>query len=157
MHILKRLLILAALLLSACQTGRLPEGIQAARISMMENIKSEPPGNYFIGRRYYKMDYKFWGYIRRPGEPWTSAKLVMMNEQQKLAPDRQAGILGSDHNYEYKLLGRFSGDTVYEPASNGFYPEFVLSGYQLRSSNPAPIFRTEAAADPERRVLGQPY
>ena len=157
MHTKFLLLLFAALLLVGCQTTSRPGGIQAARITMMENIKSESPGNYFIGRRYFKKDYKFWGYIRRPGEPWTSAKLVMMNEQQKYAPDREAGTLGSDHNYEYKLLGRFSGDTVYEPASNGFYPEFVLSGYELRSSDPAPIFRTKAATDPERRVLGQPY
>ena len=37
------------------------------------------------------------------GQPWSTAKLVLMNENQKLAPDRQVGILGSDHGYEYKL------------------------------------------------------
>lgn len=144
------------LLLAGCQTTSLRD-IQAARISMIENIKNEPPGNYFIGRRYYKKDYKFWGYIRKPGESWSNAKLVMLNEQRKYAPDREGGNLGSDHNCEYKLLGRFSGETVYEPASNGFYPEFVLTGYELRSSNPAPIFRNPVVNDPERRILGQPY
>ena len=48
----------------------------------------------------------------------------MLNEKQKLAPDRAANSFGSDNNYEYKLYGQFSGDTVYEPASNGMYPEF---------------------------------
>ncbi|MDP9290959.1 MAG: hypothetical protein M3O82_01185 [Verrucomicrobiota bacterium] len=147
---------LSLLTLAACEPG-LPEGIQAARIAMVQGIKSEAPGDYYIGRRYYKADYKFWGYVRRPGEPWSSAKLVMFNEQHKLAPDREIGKLGSDNNYEYKLLGSFSGETVYEPSSNGFYPEFVLTGYELRSISPAPIFKTPAANDPSRRVIGTPY
>src|SRR5256885_4703562 len=57
-------------------------------------------------------------------------------EKQKLAPDRERLDFGSDNNYEYKLYGYFSGDKVYEPASNGVYPEFVLKGYQLISMNP---------------------
>ena len=81
----------------------------------------------------------------------------MLNEQQKLAPDREFGKLGADNNYEYKLYGYFSGETVYEPASNGFYPEFVLRGYELKSANPAPIFRDSASTDPSQRVLGRPY
>jgi hypothetical protein len=142
--------------LSGCTTAEL-EGIHAARIAMVNSIQNEQPGNYFIGRRYYKRDYKFWGYVRSPGQPWSSAKLVMMNEQNKLAPDRETGQLGSDNNYEYKLYGGFSGQTVYEPASNGFYPEFVLKGYELRSVAPANIYRTPGATDPQRRVIAQPY
>ena len=132
-----------------------PQG--QSRVAMLADIKSEPPGDYFIGRRYYKVDYKFWGYLRKPGQLWSTAKLVMLNEQQKLAPDREMGKIGSDNNYEYKLYGKFSGDTVYEPASNGFYPEFVLTGYELLNVSPAPIFHTAAATDPERRVIGTPY
>lgn len=146
---------LAAGLLVSCQTS-MPEGIQAARIAMNDEIRNEPPGDYFIGRRYYKQDYKFWGYIRSPGQPWSTAKLVMLNEQTKLAPDRELGKLGSDNNYEYKLFGSFSGETVYEPSSNGIYPEFVLTGYEVRSVSPSPIFRTPAATDPARRVIVRP-
>ena len=121
----------------------MPEGIQQARASMAQSIASEPPGDYYIGRRYYKPDFKFWGYVRRPGQPWSTAQLVMLNEKQKLAPDRQALNFGSDNNYEYKLYGSFSGDRVYEPASNTIYPEFVLKNYQLISTNPPPIFKSQ--------------
>jgi hypothetical protein len=119
---------------------------------MAQRIAAEPPGNYFIGRRYYKPDYKFWGYVRRPGQPWSTAQLVMLNEKQKLAPDRERLDFGSDNNYEYKLYGYFSGDKVYEPASNSVYPEFVLQGYELISTNPPPIFKSQfrGNADPER-------
>ena len=132
--------------------------VEAARLALAETIKNEPPGNYYIGRRYYKVDYKFWGYVRKPGQPWSTAKMVMFNEQKHLAPDREGGTLGSDNGYEYKLFGSFSGDTVYEPASNGFYPEFVLTGFELRTSNPLRIFSLQAAAvDPVRRVIATPF
>jgi hypothetical protein len=135
------LAMLALLLLSGCQT--VPQGIQQARAAMAAGIAAEPPGDYFIGRRYFKPDFKFWGYVRRPGESWSAAQLVMLNEKQKLAPDRERLAFGSDNNYEYKLHGYFSGDKVYEPASNGIYPEFVLTGYELISTNPPPIFKSQ--------------
>jgi hypothetical protein len=124
---------------------------------MLEEIKQEPLGNYYIGRRYYKVDYKFWGYVRKPGESWATAKMVMLNEQGKLAPDRELGKLGSDNGYEYKLYGDFTGETVYEPASNGFYPEFKLRGYELKNVSPAPIYKEQGALDPQRRIIAKPY
>jgi hypothetical protein len=140
-YLLAANLALGALFFAGCET--VPQGIQQARIEMAQRIAAEPTGDYYIGRRYYKPDYKFWGYIRKPGEPWSTAELVMLNEKQKLAPDRERLEFGSDNNYEYKLYGYFSGDKVYEPASNGIYPEFVLKGYELISMNPTPIFRSQ--------------
>ena len=153
------LALLAPALLSSCQTTNTPEwqGIQSSRVAMQNEIKTEPPGDYFIGRRVYKREYKFWGYVRRPGQPWSTAELVMMNEQNKLAPDREQGSIGSDNDYEYKLLGEFSGQKVYEPASNGQYPEFNLKGYELRSVSPAKIFNVAGATDPSRRIVARPY
>jgi hypothetical protein len=133
--------LIALLLLSGCQT--VPQGIQQARAAMAAGIAAEPPGDYYIGRRYFKPDFKFWGYVRRPGQDWSTAQLVMLNEKQKLAPDRERLAFGSDNNYEYKLYGYFSGDKVYEPASNGIYPEFVLTNYELISTNPPPIFKSQ--------------
>lgn len=152
-------LLLGVLLFSSC-AETVPQGIQQARLEMSQNIAAEAPGDYYIGRRYYKPDYKFWGYIRRPGQPWSTAELVMLNEKQKLAPDRERLDFGSDNNYEYKLYGFFSGDKVYEPASNGIYPEFVLKGYQLISENPPPIFKSQfrghATAEDLRYVVEKP-
>jgi len=145
--------LFAALFLTGCET--VPAGIQQAKIDMARSIAGEPPGDYYIGRRYYKPYYKFWGYVRRPGQPWSTAQLVMLNEKEKLAPDREQLQFGSDNNYEYKLFGNFSGDTVYEPASNGFYPEFVLKKYELVSKTPPPIFKSQrsAAAQAAQSVL----
>src|SRR3954469_18504828 len=134
--------VFSLFLLGGCET--MPSGIQQARVDNAAKIAAEPPGDYFIGRRYFKGSvFKFWGYVRKPGQPWNTAQLVVLNEKEKLAPDRETRTFGSDNNYEYKLKGSFSGQTVYEPASNGFYQEFVLKGYELISTNPPPIFKSQ--------------
>jgi hypothetical protein len=136
--------ILAALLLVSCDT--IPKEAEQARLASAQGIASEPPGDYFIGRRYYKIpQFKFWGYVRKPGQPWNTAKLVVFNENQKLAPDREQLNFGGDNNYEYKLWGTFSGETVYDAGSNGFYPEFILKKYELISVSPAPIFKSQVS------------
>src|SRR3954463_13953567 len=133
---------LLAFFFGGCETP-IPQGIQQARKQSAAEIAAEPQGDYYIGRRYYKPDFKFWGYVRRPGQPWSTAQMVMLNEKQKLAPDREAVNFGFDNNYEYKLYGSFSVEKVYEPASNTIYPEFVLTGYQLISDHPAPILPSQ--------------
>jgi hypothetical protein len=151
------LLLCVAVALTGCQTNEWAgiQGVQTPRFTP-QMLSAEPAGDYWIGRRYYKADYKFWGYVRRPGQPWTTAKLVMMNEQQKLAPDRAEGHIGSDNGYEYKLVGDFSGESVYEPASNSVYPEFVLKSYELKSISPPRIFSEPGALDPRRRIIAKP-
>src|SRR6476660_5285991 len=157
-YLLATNVVLGALVFAGCET--VPQGIQQARVEMAQNIAAEPSGDYYIGRRYYKPDYKFWGYVRKAGQPWSTAELVMLNEKEKLAPDRERLEFGSDNNYEYKLYGSFSGDKVYEPASNGIYPEFVLKNYELISTNPAPIFSSQfsgrAQAETSRYLIEKP-
>jgi hypothetical protein len=144
----------AALLLVGCQTTE--DQFTQSQALLNRTIAGEPPGNYFVGRRFYRKNFFFWGYIRQPREPWSSSKLVMMNEQKMLAPDRQANKAGFDSNYEYRLQGYFSGQTVYEPASNSFYPEFVLTSYKLISDHPPQIFRDPKAMDPDRLYIDKP-
>jgi hypothetical protein len=144
----------AALLLVGCQTTE--DQFGQSQTLLNRTIAGEPPGNYFVGRRFYRKNFFFWGYIRQPRQPWSSAKLVMMNEQKMLAPDRQANKAGVDSNYEYRLQGYFSEQTVYEPASNSFYPEFVLTSYKLISDHPPQIFRDPKAMDPDRLYIDKP-
>lgn len=148
-----RLCLLAVVTVTGCETtgtATKPDPRVAAMIA------AEKPGDYFIGRRYYKKEYKMWGWVRRPGQPWSTAQLVMLNENTKLAPDRAEGTLGVDNNVEYRLQGRFSGDKVYEPASNNFYPEFVLTGYEVISRTPPNIYTDRRALDPSVNILAPP-
>lgn len=110
----------------------------------------------FIGRRMYKVDYKMWGWIKYPGEQWSSSKLVMLNEQKCLAPDRKKNQIGFDNNYEYSLEGYFSGQTVYEPASDRFYLEFVLLKASPISTTPINVYRCKEQLDPTCRLLVAP-
>ena len=147
------LIAVAAVAFQGCETY----SEQAARRDAMNQaILQEPQGNYFVGRRFYKRDYKMWGWVRSPGQPWKTAQLVMLNEQKMLAPDRARNDIGSDNNYEYRLTGYFSGDKVYEPASDTIYPEFVLTGCEVRSTDPPLIFETAREAEPSVRILQPP-
>ena len=146
--------VCVGMLFAGCATT--PDEFTRASAVLNQSIANEPPGNYYVGRRFYRRYYFFWGYVRQPRQPWSTARLVMLNEQRKLAPDREANAAGFDNTYEYRLDGYFSGQTVYEPASNGFYPEFVLKGYKVLSNNPPPIFRDPAATDPNRLYIDKP-
>jgi hypothetical protein len=151
--LLALLVVIGGLALTGCETVD-PDG--PARAAMNEAIRMEPPGNYFVARRMYKQDYKVWGWVREPGKPWSTAKLVMLNEQKKLAPDREQNRIGKDNNFEYKFTGYFSGDTVYEPASDGFYPEFVLTGTEIKNTAPANIYKYKRQGEPSVRILQPP-
>lgn len=102
-------------------------------------IADEPPGDYFIGRRAYQTNSKCWGYVRQPQQPWKSARLVIFDETQKLAPDNEQLNYGFDNNWEYILYGKFSGQNVLDPAIKRSLPEFALKSYELVSTNPSPM------------------
>jgi hypothetical protein len=157
MQTLRNLLLSAlAVVLAGCQTTAPDPELAARQAAIAASIAAEKPGNYFVARRFFKNDYKMWGWVRKPGQPWSTAQLVMLNEQRKLAPDRSEGKLGIDNNFEYHLEGAFSGDKVYEPASNRFYPEFVLIDYTLVDRTPPLIFRDRRSIDPAIRILEPP-
>ena len=148
-------LCLFLFVLTGCETPIIYQSAQD-RAAITASITKEIPGNYFIGRRFYKVDYKMWGWVKKPGEPWKQSQLVMFNEQKKLAPDREQKKIGSDNTYEYRLNGYFSGEKVYEPASDSFYPEFVLTGATVISTNAPLIFPDQRWIDPAIRLIGPP-
>ncbi len=79
-----------AFLLAGCETissTGVSNGLQVSP-EASERVKSEQIGDYFIGRRLVGQHFYFWGYVKKPGENWDRAKLVMLNEKITLAPDR---------------------------------------------------------------------
>ena len=152
-----RWIVLASLALliavqPACQTGGVPPLNAVDRVAANERaaaIAAEPPGDYWIARRWWTRGTRFWGYVRRPQQKWSDAKLVMMYEGHKHTPDRlpeettSGAAHGFDHNYEYKMWGEFSGAEIYDPNSDMILPEFVLRDYQLISTNPGFLFRPD--------------
>tara|TARA_R110000850_G_scaffold202967_2_gene329053 strand:- start:2443 stop:2877 length:435 start_codon:yes stop_codon:yes gene_type:complete len=108
-------------------------------------IAMEPAGNFYIGRRWWVDGTRFWGYLRKPRQPWSQAKLVIMNESASRQPDRvpEEGVSqvhGYDHNYEYRIWGSYTGQTIYDPNSNFMLPEFRISKYEVIKTNPGFLF-----------------
>ena len=151
---------LVALFATGCSTAPSSSFTQrldpnnAQFLARRAKIATEAPGNYYIGRRFWLEGTNFWGFVRKPGQQWTEAKLVMLGEHVKKAPDRlpedgPAGHRhGFDHNYEYKLYGEFSGQRVYDPNSNQILPEFVLRDYELMSTHPGFLFHPDEKFEP---------
>lgn len=116
-------------------------------------IANEATGDFFYGRRYFVEKTRFWGYLRQPRQPWSRAKLVVMREDRKLTPDRvsENGPDGQryafDNNFEYRIRGHYTGREVYEPNSNQFLPEFMLTGYELLDQQPGWLFRPDDRYD----------
>lgn len=142
---------LAAALGVGCQGTLSP-----AQEAQLARIRAEPPGDHFIGRRYFVEKTRFWGYVRRPGESWEKSRLVVINESLQRTPDRLPELpegehgYGFDHNFEYKLRGRFTGGTIYDPNSNLFLPEFRLESYELISENPGWLFSPDEVYNAHR-------
>lgn len=122
-------------------------------------IATEAKGNFFYGRRYYVKKTRFWGYVRRPQESWNRSKLVIFREDKKRSPDRlpedgpPGKRYGYDQNYEYRLHGYYTGKKSYDPNSNQFLPEFMLTGYEVVNRQPGWIFRPDDRYDPLRITL----
>lgn len=122
-------------------------------------LLNEPAGNYYCGRRYFVEKTRFWGYLREPRQPWNKAKLVIFCEDKMHAPDRlpenapPGQAYAYDNNYEYRIRGYYTGKDAYEPNSNQFLPEFMLTGYELVDSHPGWLFRPDDHYDRFRITL----
>jgi len=110
-------------------------------------IAAEPRGDYFVGRRYYVATTRFWGYLRRPGQSWQEARLVVMDPRGVKAPDflpeepTDGGAAhGFDNNFEYHITGSFTGRKIYDPNSDLFLPEFRPRNFKLIDPVPGFLF-----------------
>lgn len=151
---LLRLGLVVVVGLTGCQAPVGPE--VAAR---NEVIRGEPAGDYWIGRRVAVERTRFWGYVRRPRQPWAQAQLVVLNERERLAPDRLPETPGGggrafqyDHNREYRMRGYLSGRQVYDPNSDKILPEFVLQDIEEVNARPGWLFHPREKRD----VFGVP-
>lgn len=150
---------LSAFLISSCASGTGaskggnlgPKPDPAIREAQ---IDAEPRGDFFYGRRYFVYKTRLWGYVRKPGQPWESSKLVLMNESIQTVPDRlpedgpSGARYGYDQNYEYRINGNFTGRKAYDPNSNLFLPVFRPTSFTLLNKKPGWIFSPNDYYDP---------
>ncbi len=152
-------LLAAAALLASCASSARNAEMDAQRRAA---IAAEPRGDYFVARRFHIDHTHFWGYVRRPGEPWFKSRLVVINERFCKIPDRlpeqpaSGPAYGYNHNYEYHLWGEFSGRKVFDPNSNMVLPEFVLKSYKLVNQNPGYLFRPNERFNGSQLLRAEP-
>ncbi|MBL9116553.1 MAG: hypothetical protein JNJ83_16215 [Verrucomicrobiaceae bacterium] len=137
----------AVVLLTSCGTTGGSANASALMAARDAQIAMEPPGDYWIGRRFHIERTHLWGYVRRPRQSWDKARLVVLSERFSRQPDRFAESetadqrYGYDHNTEYRIWGDFSGRRVYDPNSNLVLPEFYIRNYEVINTSPGFLFR----------------
>lgn len=153
------LLPLIAILLASCESPDIAAALEARKAA----IAAETPGNYYIGRRFHIERTHFWGYLRRPRDGWDTAKLVIFNERIRSSPDRlpedPAGggpAYGYDHNFEYRIWGRYTGRRIFDPNSNLILPEFQLENCQLVNDQPGWLFNPKEKFNGAQLLRGEP-
>lgn len=138
-------LITPLLCLMLCQCNSLRQDCQALA-AREASIAQEARGDYYIGRRYFLPFTRFWGYLRKPGESWRNATLVIMDERIVRTPDRgyekpvKGATFGKDANVEYYVYGRYTGEKAYDPSTDQVLPVFLASKYEVRSAKPGFLF-----------------
>ena len=135
--------LLAGVVLSQCNT--LKSDCEALR-EREAAIACEEQGAYFVGRRYYIPQCRFWGYLREPGQSWRTARLVMMDESVVRTPDRGPedplpdATFGRDQNVEYIVRGKYTGRLAYDPSTDQVLPLFRAESYEVRNREPGFLF-----------------
>ena len=126
------------LVLGGCQSPELA--------AQMVEIRQEPAGDYWVGRRFHLPGTRVWGYVRRPGKSWKTSRLVLMDENILRVPDRlpeeaERGLAnGYDHNFEYHIVGEFLPRVGYDPNSDLEVPVFRPRSIKLVDSTPGFLF-----------------
>ncbi len=102
-------------------------------------VNLAPPANRFgdginyLGHRFYEEKGGGWGWIKKEGDSWSSAKWVTLKEDPirgLLMPSRKMGSRSADQDYEYRMTGRFSEKTAYDPHLDEYLPIFIIESYQ---------------------------
>ena len=74
-----------------------------------------------------------WGWVKKSGDGWGSAKWIALQETPGLAvaPHRKLVKADMDVNWEFKFWGKFASYKAYDPRMDEQLPVFVLQGYEV--------------------------
>jgi hypothetical protein len=95
------------------------------------NTKGDAP---WIGHRLPDaMGGQGWGWVKKNGDSWNSAKWIALQETPgvAVAPHRKLVKADGDANWEYKFWGKFASYKAYDPRMDEQIPVFLLQGYEV--------------------------
>lgn len=110
-----------------------PRSVVPVILNQAPPTKRFSDGVTYIGHRYFEEKGGGWGWIKKDGDSWGSAKWVAIQEDPLrgiLVPSRKMSGRSADQDYEYKLTGYFSEKVAYDPHLDETMPVFVLESYQ---------------------------
>jgi hypothetical protein len=88
----------------------------------------------WIGHRLTdEMGGQGWGWVKKSGDKWGSAKWIALQETLgvAVAPHRKLAKSDEDLNWEYKFWGKFASYKAYDPRMDEQLPVFILQGYEV--------------------------
>ena len=79
-----------------------------------------------------------WGWVKKNGADWGSAKWIALQETPGLAvaPHRKLLRPDGDLNWEFKFWGKFASYKAYDPRLDEQLPVFILQGYEVIGPEP---------------------
>jgi hypothetical protein len=89
-----------------------------------------------------------WGWVKKNGEKWDSAKWIALQETLgvAVAPHRKLFKSDADSNWEYKIWGKWASYKAYDPRMDEELPVFILQGYEVIGPQP-PLSNKMGAPD----------
>jgi hypothetical protein len=74
-----------------------------------------------------------WGWVKKNGDDWGSAKWIALQETLGLAvaPHRKLVKADGDLDWEFKFWGKFASYKAYDPRLDEQLPVFILQGYEV--------------------------
>ena len=88
----------------------------------------------WIGHRLIDpMGGQGWGWVKKSGAGWGSAKWIALQETPGLAvaPHRKLVKADGDLDWEFKLWGKYATYKAYDPRMDEQLPVFILQGYEV--------------------------
>ena len=88
----------------------------------------------FIGHRLIdEMGGQGWGWVKKSGVDWGSAKWIALQESPgvAVAPHRKLVKADADTDWEFKFWGKFASYKAYDPRMDEQLPVFILQGYEV--------------------------
>jgi len=110
---------------------------------------------YWVAHRFVDdMGGSGWGWVKKKGDSWGSAKWVALQENPgtATAPYRKLLTHDADNNWEFKFWGSFAPYKAYDPHLDEMVPVFVLEGYEVVGPKDSLTLR----AGPSDRVRHKP-
>jgi hypothetical protein len=88
----------------------------------------------FVGHRLPDpMGGQGWGWVKKSGSDWGSAKWIALQESPgvAVAPHRKLVKSDEDTDWEFRLWGKFASYKAYDPRLDEQIPVFILQGYEV--------------------------